>query len=183
MWPLTNVSSTWRRSISWSAATETIPSRRRCRWSWNARNSFSASWRSLSTLLSGRLGLEGARAWHGREGSDCRCDSSLVAHYSLGGCQAAPRFPCSASATALGFCAATRRSASAGPSGVRRPCSQFCSVATLTPIIRAAHDTRPNRGGHDARWRLVLKDHAAIPLIFAVHPLANPVQVTNPCVS
>ena len=43
----------------------------------------------------------------------------------------------SACATAPGFSAVTRRSARAGPSGWRRPCSQFCNVETLTPIIRA----------------------------------------------
>jgi hypothetical protein len=47
------------------------------------------------------------------------------------------RSVCSASTTAFGFLAATRRSASAGPSGVRLPCSQLRSVATLTPIMRA----------------------------------------------
>jgi hypothetical protein len=41
--------------------------------------------------------------------------------------QAAPREPWRASATAAGFFAATRRRASAGPSGTRRPCSQFRS--------------------------------------------------------
>ena len=49
-----------------------------------------------------------------------------AAHYAL-----------KASATALGFSAATFSKARAGPSGVLRPCSQFFSVATLTPIIRA----------------------------------------------
>src|SRR5271157_360884 len=43
----------------------------------------------------------------------------------------------SASATALGFCSAILNKARAGPSGLRRPCSQFWSVATLTPIIKA----------------------------------------------
>jgi len=43
----------------------------------------------------------------------------------------------SASATAFGLCAAISSRARAGPSGTRRPCSQFCNVATLTPIIRA----------------------------------------------
>jgi hypothetical protein len=43
----------------------------------------------------------------------------------------------SASTMALGFSAATISSARAGPSGLRRPCSQFCRVATLTPIIYA----------------------------------------------
>jgi hypothetical protein len=50
---------------------------------------------------------------------------------------AAPRVPWRASATAFGFLAATRNNANAGPSGVRRPCSQFRNVATLTPIMRA----------------------------------------------
>ena len=45
-----------------------------------------------------------------------------------------------ASATALGLSAATLSRARAGPSGIRRPCSQFCSVARLTPIIRANSD-------------------------------------------
>jgi hypothetical protein len=39
--------------------------------------------------------------------------------------------------TAFGFLEATRRRAKAGPSGVRRPCSQLRRVATLTPIMRA----------------------------------------------
>lgn len=43
----------------------------------------------------------------------------------------------SASATARGLRAATRSRARAGPSGVRRPCSQLRNVATLTPIMRA----------------------------------------------
>lgn len=43
---------------------------------------------------------------------------------------------CRASATARGLRAATRRSARAGPSGVRRPCSQLRRVATLMPIMR-----------------------------------------------
>jgi len=52
---------------------------------------------------------------------------------------AAPRLGsvCRASMTAFGFLAATRSKAKAGPSGVRRPCSQFRSVATLTPIMSA----------------------------------------------
>ncbi len=45
-----------------------------------------------------------------------------------------------ASATAPGFSAATFRRARAGPSGVRRPCSQLRRVATLTPIMRANSD-------------------------------------------
>jgi len=49
-----------------------------------------------------------------------------AAHYAL-----------KASATAFGFLAATLSKARAGPSGVLRPCSQFFSVATLTPIIKA----------------------------------------------
>ncbi len=52
-------------------------------------------------------------------------------------CQAAPRASCSASITASGFFAAIRSKASAGPSGVRRPCSQLRKVATLTPIMSA----------------------------------------------
>lgn len=53
--------------------------------------------------------------------------------------QATPRRgrPFSAFATARGFLSVTRSSARAGPSGVRRPCSQLRSVATLTPIIVA----------------------------------------------
>ena len=43
----------------------------------------------------------------------------------------------SARITARGFAAATRSRARAGPSGERRPCSQFRRVATLTPIRRA----------------------------------------------
>jgi hypothetical protein len=50
------------------------------------------------------------------------------------GCYAAPR---SARVTAFGSAEATRRRASAGPSGVRRPCSQLRSVAMLTPIMSA----------------------------------------------
>jgi hypothetical protein len=41
-----------------------------------------------------------------------------------------------AAATTSGFDAATFSKARAGPSG-RRPCSQFRSVAKLTPIMRA----------------------------------------------
>jgi hypothetical protein len=37
--------------------------------------------------------------------------------------------------TAFGAADTTRSSASAGPSGLRRPCSQLRSVATLTPIM------------------------------------------------
>ena len=37
----------------------------------------------------------------------------------------------------LGWRAAIRSSASAGPSGLRRPCSQFRSVCTLMPIALA----------------------------------------------
>jgi hypothetical protein len=40
-------------------------------------------------------------------------------------------------ATAWGLRAATRRSASVGPSGIRRPCSQLRKVALLTPIMSA----------------------------------------------
>ena len=43
---------------------------------------------------------------------------------------------CKASATARGL-RAVNAGASAGPSGVRRPCSQLRRVATLTPIMRA----------------------------------------------
>ncbi len=39
---------------------------------------------------------------------------------------------------------------------------------------RAAHDTRPSRGGHDARLAAGLEDHAAIPLNFTVHAFAEP---------
>lgn len=39
--------------------------------------------------------------------------------------------------TARGFAAATRSKARAGPAGTRRPCSQFRSVATLTPMSNA----------------------------------------------
>jgi hypothetical protein len=44
---------------------------------------------------------------------------------------------CNASRTALGFLAAIRSNALAGPSGCLLPCSQFCRVRTLTPIISA----------------------------------------------
>jgi hypothetical protein len=46
-------------------------------------------------------------------------------------------YEASAAATISGFTAATFSKARAGPSGRRRPCSQFRSVATLTPIMRA----------------------------------------------
>ncbi len=42
-----------------------------------------------------------------------------------------------ASRTALGFLAAIRNKALAGPSGFLLPCSQFCKVLTLTPIMIA----------------------------------------------
>ena len=41
-----------------------------------------------------------------------------------------------ANATASGFTAATRSRARTGPSGRPRPCSQFCKVEMLTPIMR-----------------------------------------------
>ena len=42
--------------------------------------------------------------------------------------------------TASGLSAATLSKARAEPCGLRRPCSQFCNVATLTPIMRANSD-------------------------------------------
>jgi len=42
--------------------------------------------------------------------------------------------------TTFGFSSKTRSSAIAGPLGVLRPCSQFCTVSTLTPIILANCD-------------------------------------------
>jgi len=61
--------------------------------------------------------------------SDRRCSSATI--------YAALPQVLRAAATALGFSAATRNNAIAGPSGIRRPCSQLRSVATLTPIIIA----------------------------------------------
>ena len=42
--------------------------------------------------------------------------------------------------TASGFSEAILSRVRAGPSGWRRPCSQFCNVEMLTPIIRANSD-------------------------------------------
>ena len=50
-----------------------------------------------------------------------------------------------ASATASGFSAATFSNARAGPSGWRRPCSQFWRVEMLTPIINANSDCETSR--------------------------------------
>ena len=66
----------------------------------------------------------------------------------LGGCQVGAQaafeidryYARSAFSTASGSSAATFSKARAGPSGRRRPCSQFRSVATLTPIMRANSD-------------------------------------------
>ena len=77
--------------------------------------------------------------------NDCRAATEFLEVY------AAPRFlsMLGLPATAFGFFAATRKSASAGPSGVPPPCSQFCKVPTLTPIhecelaLRRA-EARPN---------------------------------------
>ena len=44
-------------------------------------------------------------------------------------------YACSAFITARGLISATLSSANAGPSGLLRPCSQFCKVSILTPII------------------------------------------------
>jgi hypothetical protein len=44
------------------------------------------------------------------------------------------------SAKISGFCSAMRNSATAGPLGLRRPCSQSCTVRRLTPIKPAKAD-------------------------------------------
>ena len=76
----------------------------------------------------------------------CRVESATLRlkrkPHSRGRSVAAPCSPrrtaaSSAAETAVGFSAATFSKARAGPSGRRRPCSQFCKVETLTPIMRA----------------------------------------------
>ncbi len=70
------------------------------------------------------------------------CNVDITLSYCSKPRYAAPRRRgrCNASTTAAGLWAATCNNARAGPSGIRRPCSQFLSVAPLTPIMSANAD-------------------------------------------
>ena len=54
------------------------------------------------------------------------------------------------------------------------------SVRATRRNQRAAHDTRPSRGGHDARLAAGSGGSAATPLIVTAHPFAEPVGDANP---
>ena len=87
-------------------------------------------------------------------------------------CRPPPLSVCSASMTAFGLRAATRSNANAGPSGVRRPCSQLRSVATLTPIMSAKLDPAG----------IAVTDHARR-VRRRVHPMVGPIPAAMPGVS